>query len=113
MKRRVMYLVTITCVLITLVVLANGLAPVSAAPATQQASPDANTSISDEVCLACHGQPGQTLTLQDGSQLDLYVSADAYHQSIHGSLDMCVQCHRQEITPPASGLPISVMFHCC
>jgi hypothetical protein len=57
--------------------------------------PDPRLSISDEVCLECHGQPGLTLKLENGEVLDLYVSPDDYYHSIHGDQGYaCVQCHR-------------------
>jgi hypothetical protein len=51
-------------------------------------------SISDSVCLSCHGNPGLTMPLEDGSDLDLYVPAEDYQNSIHGQSGYaCVQCH--------------------
>jgi hypothetical protein len=56
--------------------------------------PPENLSLADEYCLSCHGQPGQSLTLQDGSVRDLTVQADTYHASVHGEQGYaCVQCH--------------------
>ena len=67
----------------------------TAAPPGQEATPDANLSINNEICLSCHGQSGLKQTLQDGSELDLYVPREAYTGSIHGELGYaCVQCHR-------------------
>ena len=69
-------------------------APGTAAPFAQEATPNPNLSISDEYCLGCHGAPGQTYTLQDGSELDLYVDPQEHANSIHGSQGYaCVQCH--------------------
>jgi hypothetical protein len=66
--------------------------PEPAPTATQP--PTGNLSIADEVCLGCHGQPGQKLTLQNGDILDLYVPAEMHQSSIHGQLGYaCVQCH--------------------
>ena len=57
-------------------------------------SPPGNLSISDDYCLSCHGQPGQTMTLGNGEVVDLYVPADLHQNSIHGRLGYaCVQCH--------------------
>ncbi len=73
----------------------------TAAPASQpgtQATPaptrQPNLSIGDDYCLGCHGQPGQTLTLDNGDTLDLFVDP-AWHQgSVHGQMGYaCVQCH--------------------
>jgi hypothetical protein len=69
--------------------------PVFAANVFQDDPPDPNLSIRDEVCLSCHGQPGQTFEFEDGSVWDLYVPGEAYEVSIHGQLGYaCVQCHR-------------------
>jgi hypothetical protein len=71
-----------------------GIAPGAAAPLPQEATPIPNLSISDEYCLSCHGQPGQTFPLEDGTSLDLYVDPLDHANSIHGSLGYaCVQCH--------------------
>ena len=95
MRRRIIYTLIITAVLAALIALGNGLVKVEAAPDQQEPTPDPNLSISDEVCLGCHGQPGQTMQLQDGSQLELYVPGTAFDQSIHGKQGYaCVQCHR-------------------
>lgn len=73
-----------------------------AAPNAQSGSsqptptPDPRLSISNEVCLGCHGQPGLTYTLENGDVLDLSVSPQDYNSSVHGSMGYaCVQCHRQ------------------
>jgi hypothetical protein len=70
--------------------------PVRAAPLPQAAEPTpAPLSISDETCLSCHGQPGQTMPLGDGSTLDLFVDPLEHTNSVHGALGYaCVQCHR-------------------
>lgn len=68
--------------------------PGTASPLLQEATPIPNLSISDEYCLSCHGQQGQTMTLADGSTLDLYVDPLEHANSIHGSQGYaCVQCH--------------------
>lgn len=55
-----------------------------------------NLSISDEVCLGCHGQPGEGLTLNNGEVLDLYVPAELHQGSVHGEMGYaCVQCHTE------------------
>lgn len=56
--------------------------------------PAQNLSLSDEYCLGCHGQPGQTYELQNGEQLDLYVDPVVHQASVHGEQGYaCVQCH--------------------
>jgi hypothetical protein len=68
--------------------------PASSAPIAQPTPTVSNLSISDEYCLSCHGQPGQTMTLEDGSTLDLYVDPQVHASSVHGSQGYaCVQCH--------------------
>jgi hypothetical protein len=68
--------------------------PSTAAPLAQEATPIPNLSISDEYCSSCHGQPGQTFPLEDGTLLDLYVDPLEHENSIHGSQGYaCVQCH--------------------
>ena len=65
----------------------------AAEPATQ-AAPVVNMSIADEYCLGCHGEPGQTITLENGDVLDLYVPASDHNRSVHGETGIaCVQCH--------------------
>jgi hypothetical protein len=68
-----------------------------AASLPQSANPGEPTpqmSISDETCLECHGQPGLTMTLENGDVLDLYVSAEDHAGSVHGQNGYaCVQCH--------------------
>ncbi len=79
---------------ILLIAVLLGAASGRAAPAAQEAPNDPNLSISDEYCLSCHGQPGQTLTLEDGSTMELYVNPEEHANSVHGSAGYaCVQCH--------------------
>ncbi len=67
----------------------------SPTPSANPTQPPEQLSISNSVCLGCHGQPGLTMPLGDGSTLDLYVPADDYQHSIHGQQRYaCVQCHR-------------------
>ncbi len=50
--------------------------------------------VGNEVCLSCHGQPGLTMTLENGDILDLFVDPKTYAGSIHGQDGYaCVQCH--------------------
>ncbi len=57
-------------------------------------TPVPNLSISDDYCLSCHGQPGQTYTLGNGEILDLYVPAELHQNSVHGQTGIaCAQCH--------------------
>lgn len=95
MSRPVRYLILLCVVLVTFLALLLIDQAADASSYAQERTPDPNLSISDEVCLGCHGQPGLTYTLQDGSEWELYVPAEAHQQSIHGKLGYaCVQCHR-------------------
>lgn len=70
--------------------------PGEIAPRLQAPAPtrQPNLSISDETCLGCHGQPGQSLPLGDGDTLDLYVNPQDHAASVHGQLGYaCAQCH--------------------
>lgn len=58
---------------------------------TQPAHADASRTGSD--CTGCHGNPGMTKTLPTGEEKSLYVDAEAYTQSVHGSLLACQACH--------------------
>ena len=73
-----------------------GIAPGTAAERNQEGTPDPNLSIGDDYCLSCHGSPGQTYPLEDGSALDLYVDPLEHAGSIHGEQGYaCVQCHAE------------------
>jgi len=51
-------------------------------------------SIGNDTCLSCHGKPGLVLPLENGEDLNLYVSEDDYSHSVHGEKGYaCVQCH--------------------
>jgi len=68
--------------------------PGAASALVQEATPMPNLSVGDDTCLTCHGQPGQTLKLNDGTTLDLYVDPAEHANSIHGLQGYaCVQCH--------------------
>ncbi len=75
-------------------ILGSAANPSAAAPLAQATPTVSNLSIGDDYCLSCHGQPGQTTTLADGSTLDLYVNPQDHASSIHGQQGYaCVQCH--------------------
>lgn len=73
-------------------------------------SPDLVTSVIDaglftkqefdrETCLACHGQPGLTMTFPSGDEVSLTIDAAALHDSVHGADNswqelQCTDCHR-------------------
>jgi len=85
---------TILAALLLFAALLMSSAPGSASTLAQEATPIPNLSIGDDTCLTCHGQRGQSLTLDDGSSLDLYVDPREHAASVHGSEGYaCVQCH--------------------
>jgi predicted CXXCH cytochrome family protein len=58
----------------------------------------------DSYCLVCHGQPGQSYTLADGSSVDLSVDPTVIAQSVHGDQNEsgalgCVDCHGDSAFP--------------
>ena len=96
--RRTLFLGAILIIMIAFVVgIAGALAGPQAQGDTSQPTPtpDPRLSISDEVCLGCHGQPGPSMVLENGDVLDLYIPQQDYNASVHGSMGYaCVQCHR-------------------
>jgi hypothetical protein len=79
-----------------LVIIGQTPSPATAALGQQQATPTANPnlSIGNDTCLECHGEPGLTMKLDNGEDLDLYVEPQEYAGSIHGQSGYaCVQCH--------------------
>lgn len=55
---------------------------------------DTSPIVGNETCLGCHGQPGLTMTLENGDILDLFIDPAIYAASIHGQDGYaCVQCH--------------------
>jgi predicted CXXCH cytochrome family protein len=50
--------------------------------------------ISDDACLACHGQPDQRYELPSGETLYLTVDPETHQNSVHGQQGIgCVDCH--------------------
>lgn len=46
-----------------------------------------------EECLGCHGDPGLTMTLGDGSTQALHVDGEALARSVHAGKLRCTDCH--------------------
>jgi predicted CXXCH cytochrome family protein len=53
----------------------------------------------NSACLACHGQPGQTMTFANGDAVSIEVKPEVYSSSMHQTLS-CQVCH-----PNISGFP--------
>jgi hypothetical protein len=69
--------------------------PTASEPASPSATPlPVDMSIGNDTCLNCHSKPGLSTKTQDGQLFGLYVPADHYNASVHGSKGYaCVQCH--------------------
>jgi cytochrome c553 len=67
---------------------------------------------SNSYCIVCHGTPGRTVQLPDGSVLDLYVDPNLLAHSVHGSDEGapnlgCTDCHGEDAFPHNDALPES------
>jgi cytochrome b subunit of formate dehydrogenase len=65
-----------------------------------------------EDCLACHGDSTMTTEL-NGKQVSLYVNADGFKNSIHGTMFTCVDCHSDVKTSPHETTPAKVSCAQC
>jgi hypothetical protein len=49
---------------------------------------------SNDKCLVCHGEPGQSISLPSGEPLSISVVAETFAHSVHGQAELaCVDCH--------------------
>jgi predicted CXXCH cytochrome family protein len=55
---------------------------------------------SNEVCLACHGNPAASTKLADGEALPLYVNPKQFAHSVHGGKLACTDCHADITSVP-------------
>ena len=55
---------------------------------------------SEAPCLKCHGDPNLSMTFPNGEVLPLYLDADAFQHSVHGTRLTCVDCHQRNIAVP-------------
>ena len=67
---------------------------------------------SNEDCLVCHSDATMT-TEVNGKQISLFVSPDAFKNSIHGSLFTCVDCHSDVKTSPHEVRPSKIACAQC
>ncbi|HSH00929.1 MAG TPA: cytochrome c3 family protein [Anaerolineae bacterium] len=56
-------------------------------------------------CLACHSQPGLTVTFPDGSTRSATIDLNSFHDSVHGTNNdwdelQCTDCHQSQSTYP-------------
>ena len=95
----------------------------NASPAAAQGDGEGNTpteeapqpaqdgsSQDNSYCIVCHGTPGRTVELPDGSVLDLYVDPNLLAHSVHGGNENtpqlgCTDCHGQDAFPHDDPLP--------
>jgi len=66
---------------------------------TPVSAQDVDPKLSSDKCLRCHGRPGFSREAPDGSERDLHVGADAFHESVHGKRE-CVGCHQDIVKIP-------------
>lgn len=84
------YLLGFVCCLLLLFLLS----PVDVFAQNGQDNDPSNQPQSVEECLACHSQPGQTLTLPSGEMLSTTIVPEEYRLSVHGSQGFkCTVCH--------------------
>lgn len=86
--------------LLAMALLLVGLLAFFSSPANVQAAEGAPAPVSqggqvtNEVCLACHQRPDQTVELANGDLLNISVDPQAFQNSVHGSQGIsCTQCH--------------------
>jgi cytochrome b subunit of formate dehydrogenase len=82
------------------------------AGAAASAKMPARKGLATEECLACHNDP--SLTKEVGGQpVSLYVNADKFKASIHGSVFQCADCHQDVKTFPHEPPPAKVSCAAC
>ena len=63
-------------------------------------------------CLACHGDSTMTIEV-NGKQVSLYVNADNFNSSIHGTMFTCVDCHSDVKKSPHETTPAKISCAQC
>ncbi|HEY0308268.1 MAG TPA: cytochrome b/b6 domain-containing protein [Acidobacteriaceae bacterium] len=66
----------------------------------------------DEECLACHSDSTMTKDV-NGKPVSLFVDQDKLHQSIHGGMFSCVDCHKDVKSSPHEKTPAKVLCSTC
>jgi predicted CXXCH cytochrome family protein len=64
-----------------------------------QAPPTAPTPTAEE-CLACHAEPGLSVTFADGAAKSLQIDGATVARSVHGGKATCADCHPQQRDVP-------------
>ncbi len=65
-----------------------------------QAAPTQSDPPSNDLCLACHGNPAFATKLDDGENLSLYVNPQDFAHSVHGGKLACTDCHADTTAVP-------------
>ncbi|MBZ0309142.1 MAG: cytochrome c3 family protein, partial [Anaerolineae bacterium] len=122
MRRRIIYF----CLGAGLTLILLGLRPlVSAQEATEEPTATSEESVvaedieisgDNQYCLLCHGQEGRTLTLLNGSTIDLHVNPQALADSVHGMSNPegalgCVDCHGEMAFPHVGPPPTDARLY--
>lgn len=60
--------------------------------------------VNNDYCLACHSQPGLTMSFENGDEISLTVDRNAFHNSVHGTNNAwqelaCSDCHGRYTYP--------------
>ena len=83
-----------------------GLEPQPVNVSGQPSAPGAQgPNLSKATCLGCHGQPDFSTTLANGQTRSLFVSADHFADSVHGSFQ-CTTCHTNVTEIPHKVAPL-------
>lgn len=61
-------------------------------PSDMALAADSALSKDDQVCLACHGQPGMEKDMAEGEKLSLHINGRAFAASVHNAIG-CTACH--------------------
>ncbi|MCL4875865.1 MAG: cytochrome c3 family protein [Anaerolineae bacterium] len=77
---------------------------------------DAEISGNNAYCILCHGQEGRTLTLANGSTLNLHVDPAVLADSVHGKNNPegalgCVDCHGEQAFPHVGAAPADARLY--
>ena len=73
----------------------------------QAASAQGAANLDNATCLGCHGSPGFEMPLAGGQTRSLFVPADQFADSIHGTLP-CTACHTTITEVPHQNVPATL-----
>jgi hypothetical protein len=88
---------------------------VSAEPSADMPDPFANVSGDNSYCLVCHANSDDSITLEDGTVIDLQYAANIendFAHAIHEQAELgCVDCHGEDSFPHVDPVPPSEMAY--